>query len=240
MTEKKKRIDAIDAARGLALVLMVIHHTLIDLVKLCGAPWWIFSNPVFDVLHYVFAGLFIFLSGLCCRFSHSNLKRGLIAFAIALGMTAVTSLPIINDPILFGVLHLLGFCMIFFALTRKLWDAIPRKAAPVLYVALIVFTAWLVEHTSIPNAVARWIFPLGWTYQGFYTADWFPLFPWLFVFLLGTWAGLYVVEHKLPEKFYTFTCPVLPQIGRRSLLIYVLHQPILYGLIYGIKWLFKL
>ncbi len=238
MTEKKKRIDAIDAARGLALVLMVIHHFLIDLVKLCGAPWWIFSNPLFDLLHYIFAGLFIFLAGLCCRFSRSNLKRGLIAYGIAMVMTVVTSLPIINDPIRFGVLHLLGFCMIFFALTHKAWDAIPRFLAPILYIALLVGSALLIHYTDIGSA-ARWLFPFGWMYPGFYSADWFPIFPWLFVFLLGAWAGLYVVEHKLPERFYTFTCPILPQIGRKSLLIYVLHQPILYGLVYGAKLIFK-
>ena len=236
--EKKKRIDAIDAARGLALVLMVIHHFLIDLVNLCGAPMWIFSNPVFDVLHYLFAGLFIFLSGLCCRFSHSNLRRGVICLAIAMGITVVSSLPFIDDPIRFGVLHLLGFSMVFFALTHKAWDAIPRKAAPVFYVVMTVFTTWLVAHTSIGPA-ARWLFPFGWFEKGFYSADWFPIFPWVFVFLLGTWAGLYVVEHKLPERFYTFTCPVFPQIGRKSLLIYVLHQPILYGLILGVQALLK-
>ena len=237
--EAKKRIDAIDAARGLALVLMVIHHLLIDLVNLCGAPMWIFSNPVFDVLHYIFAGLFIFLAGLCCRFSHSNLRRGVICFALAMVITVVSSLPIIDDPIRFGVLHLLGFAMVFFALTRKAWDAIPRKAAPVFYIAMTVLSAVLVAHTSIGPA-ARWLFPFGWTYKGFYTADWFPVFPWIFVFLFGTWAGLYVVERRLPERFYTFTCPVLPQIGRRSLLIYILHQPILYGVIYLIKFIFKI
>ena len=237
--EKTKRIDAIDAARGLALVLMVIHHLLIDLVNLCGAPMWIFSNPVFDVLHYFFAGLFIFLAGLCCRFSHSNLRRGLICFALAMVITVVSSLPVIKDPIRFGVLHLLGFSMVFFALTHKAWDAIPRKVAPVFYITMTVLSAVLVAHTSIGPA-ARWLFPFGWTYKGFYTADWFPIFPWLFVFLLGTWAGNYVVERRLPERFYTFTCPILPQIGRKSLLIYILHQPILYGLIYGIKLLFNL
>ncbi len=236
--EKKKRIDAIDAARGLALVLMVIHHFLIDLVNLCGAPLWIFSNPVFDVLHYVFAGLFIFLAGLCCRFSHSNLRRGILCLLIAMGITVVSSLPLIDDPIRFGVLHLLGFSMVFFALTHRAWDAIPRKAAPVFYIVMTVFTAWLVAHTSIGPA-ARWLFPFGWFEEGFYTADWFPIFPWVFVFLLGTWAGLYVVERKLPERFYAFTCPVLPQIGRKSLLIYVLHQPILYALIMGVQALLK-
>lgn len=237
--EKQKRIDILDAARGLALILMVIHHGLLDLIVLCGAPEWFFSNPVFDVLHYIFAGLFIFLSGLCCRLSRNNLKRGLICFGVALAMQVVTSLPFIGEPIRFGILHMLGFSMVFFALTRRAWDAIPRKTAPVFYVVLIVLTAWLVENTTIPEVLARWIFPVGWTYRGFYSADWFPLFPWLFVFLLGTWAGLYVVERKLPERFYTFTCPVLPQIGRKSLLIYVLHQPILYAVIYAVKLIFK-
>ena len=239
MENAKKRIDAIDAARGLALVLMVIHHLLIDLVNLCGAPWWIFSNPLFDLLHYIFAGLFIFLAGLCCRFSHSNLRRGVIAFAIAMVITVVTSLPIIDDPIRFGVLHLLGFCMVFFALTRRVWDSVPRPVAPVLYIVLLVASALLVSRTDIGPA-ARWLFPFGWMYPNFYSADWFPIFPWLFVFLLGTWAGLYVVERKLPERFYTFTCPILPQIGRRSLLIYVLHQPILYAAVYAVKFIFKL
>ncbi len=234
--EKKKRIDAIDAARGLALILMVIHHGLLDLIVLCGAPEWLFTNPVFDVLHYFFAGLFIFLAGLCCRFSRSNLKRGVLCFAIAMGMTVVTSLPIINEPIRFGVLHLLGFSMVFFALTHKAWDSIPRAVAPVVYIGMLIFTGWLVNHTSI-GAAANWLFPFGWVPDAFYSADWFPIFPWIFVFLLGAWAGLYVVEHKLPERFYTFTCPVLPQIGRRSLLIYVIHQPVLYAVILGVKFL---
>lgn len=234
---QKKRIDSIDALRGLSLVLMVIHHFLYDLVSLCGAPGWLFSNPVFDVLHYIFAGTFILLSGVSSRFSHSNLARGVKCFVIAMVMTLVTGLPFINDPIRFGVLHLLGFCMIFFGLTGKIWDLLPRRLAPVFYTALLVGSALLVEHVGIGGA-ARYLFPLGWTYPGFYSADWFPIFPWLFVFLLGTWAGLYIKEHKLPERFYTFTCPVLPKIGRCSLLIYILHQPILYGLIFGAKLIF--
>ena len=233
---QKKRIDIIDALRGLSLILMVLHHFFLDLIVLCGAPRWLFSNPVFDVLHYIFAGTFIFLAGVSCRLSRSNLKRGLKCFAIAMVMTLVTSL--IDSIIVFGVLHLLGFSMIFFALTGRAWDAIPRKAAPVLYVALLIGSNWLIANVDIGEA-AHWLFPLGWTYPGFTSADWFPIFPWLFVFLTGTWFGLYVKERKLPEWFYDFTCPVLPQVGRQSLLVYVAHQPVLYALIYGAKFIFK-
>ena len=89
-TERPARIELIDALRGLAVCLMVLHHFLYDLCAFLGAPWWLFTNPVFDVLHYFFAGLFIFLSGISSDFSRSNLKRGAKAMAIALGITLVS------------------------------------------------------------------------------------------------------------------------------------------------------
>ncbi len=55
-TERPARIELMDALRGLAVCLMVLHHFLYDLCEFLGAPWWLFTNPVFDVLHYFFAG----------------------------------------------------------------------------------------------------------------------------------------------------------------------------------------
>ena len=232
---KKKRIDIIDALRGLAVVLMVFHHFMYDLVVFLGAPDWFFSNPVFNFLHYIFAGLFIFLSGLSSRFSRSNVKRGLKVLAIAFVITIVTGL--MDMPIRFGVLHLLGFCMVFYGVTRKLWDEIPELLMPVLCVVLLVGSA-LAVHLIPINSSHLWM--LGWMYNGFFSADYFPIFPWLFVFLLGTWAGKFVVEHRLPEWFYEKRVPVFPAVGKKALLIYILHQPVLYGLTLGLKYIFKL
>lgn len=224
----RQRIGSLDALRGLAVCLMVIHHFLYDLVWLLGAPGWLFSNPVFDLLHYLFAGLFIFLSGICCRFSRSNLRRGLIALALALVLTLVTSLPAVDNPILFGVLHLLGASMVLFGLLGGALDRLPRWFQPLLYL-LLWGLGTLLLRVDI-GAAARVLFPVGWMYPGFYSADWFPLVPWLFVFLLGTWAGLFVKEKALPEGFYTFRCPPLEAVGRVSLWVYLLHQPVLYGI----------
>lgn len=232
----KNRIQIIDALRGLSVVLMVFHHFFLDLIVLCGAPQWLFSNPVFNFLHYVFAGLFILLSGVSSRFSHSNFNRGLKCFGIAMLMTGATAL--INSIIVYGVLHLLGTCMILYGLTQKWLDKIPRKAQPVIYIALLLITNWLVRNVDIGNA-AKALFMFGWTYPGFHSADYFPIFPWIFVFLAGTWAGIYIKEGRLPKWFYSFTCPVFPQIGRHALIVYVLHQPVLYGLIYAVKFIFK-
>jgi uncharacterized membrane protein len=150
-------------------------------------------------------------------------------------LTLVTSLPLIDMPIRFGVLHLLGFCMIFYGLTRRVWDAVPRLFAPVLYIALLVGTALA---TAIPTKLS-WLWMLGWTAPDFYSADYFPIFPWLFVFLLGTWAGRYIAERRLPAWFYDTRVPVLPAVGKKALIIYILHQPVLYGLVLAAAYLFK-
>jgi uncharacterized membrane protein len=129
-------------------------------------------------------------------------------------------------PILFGVLHLLGFCMLLYGLTRRAWDAISKPFAPILYIVLLIGSALAVSYIRIPSP-HLWI--LGWYSPDFFSADYFPVFPWVFVFLLGTWAGYYIAERRLPERFYTARVPLFPIIGRRALIIYILHQPVLYG-----------
>ena len=228
MEQTKQRIELMDAMRGLALCLMVIHHFLYDLVVFAGAPSWFFWNPVFEVLHYFFAGLFILLSGVSCNFSRSNVRRGLKALAVALGITVVTYF--MGMTIVFGVLHLLGSCMLLYGLTQGFWLRLNGKApwvVPVLCVVGILATAKLVNGypTETPHL---WMFGL--TTVGFYSSDYFPLLPWMFVFLLGTWVGKYVRDGRLPRWFYAAKAPRLAAVGRRSLLIYVVHQPALYAL----------
>lgn len=179
-TERPARIELMDALRGLAVCLMVLHHFLYDLCAFLGAPWWLFTNPVFDVLHYFFAGLFIFLSGISSDFSRSNLKRGAKAMALALGITLVTYF--MDMTIVFGVLHLLASCMLLFGLTRGFWEALPAWVLPVLCLALIFLTAPCADGVTTQTP-QLWLF--GFTTPDFASADYFPLLPWFFVFLLG-------------------------------------------------------
>lgn len=227
MEQKRDRIQLIDAIRGLCVILMVIHHLLYDLVEFLGAPGWLFSNPVFDVLHYVFAGLFILLSGVSSRFSRSNIKRGLKVIAAALVITAVTY--VIKMPIYFGILHFLGFSMVLYGLTEKPLNKIPKIAAPVIYVILLAASAIAVNNLNIES---KYLWMFGITHPGFYSADYFPIFPWIFVFLFGTWLGEVIKNGRLPKRFYTANPPVLPAVGRKAFIIYLVHQPVMYGIVY--------
>ncbi len=204
---------------------MVIHHFLFDLVVFLGAPEWLFYNPVFNFLHYVFAGLFVTLSGVSSRFSRSNVKRGIKVLVVAYAMTVVTYF--MNIPIRFGVLHLLGFSMIIYGLTGKFLDRLPRRFALLLYAVLV---AILTPVTTLVTVKARFLWMFGFIYDGFFSSDYFPIFPWLFVFLFGTVVGMYIKERRFPEWFYTLDPPVFPAIGRHALLIYIVHQPVLYGI----------
>lgn len=222
--QKRERIELMDAMRGLAVCLMVIHHFLYDLCEFLGAPWWLFTNPVFDVLHYIFAGLFVLLCGVSANFSRSNLKRGAKALALALGITLVTYF--MGMTIVFGVLHMLACCMLIYGLTRRFWEALPNWVMPTIAVLGVLATHSLVHgvRVDVPG-----LFMFGFCAPGFSSSDYFPLLPWFFVFLFGAWAGKYVKSGRLPRWFYTTKAPHLAAVGRHALAVYVLHQPVLYG-----------
>ena len=228
------------------MVLMCFHHFFYDLAAFLGAPWWIFSNPVFNVLHYIFAGCFILLSGVSSRFSRSNLRRGGILLLIALALTAVTWLgDFLGEKLLggapgvlivCGVLHMLAVCMLFYGFTHRFWDRLPDWVMILFCALATVLTARLANGVLIDGP--GWLFPFGFIAEGFYSADYFPLFPWLFVFLFGTWLGEKIRAGKLPEGFYTYRVPFFPAVGRHALLIYILHQPVLLLITLGIGAMF--
>ena len=234
INEVPKRIQSIDALRGLCVVLMVVHHLLYDLVAFLDAPEYLFTNPVLDVVHYLFAGMFIFLSGVSSRFSRSNVRRGLKVIGAALAITVVTYF--LNMTIAFGILHFLGFAMVFYGLTGKLWEKLPQWLTPLLCILLLVLSSLWIRQTGYVEC--KWLWMFGFQYKGFYSSDYFPILPWIFVFLFGTWAGKYIRGGYLPKWFYSVSPPLLPSIGRKAFIVYLVHQSVLYGAVMLVKLLF--
>ena len=71
----------------------------------------------------------------------------------------------------------------------------------------------------------------------FASADYYPLLPWIFLFLAGYWLGEAFLQRRAPEFCYREHLPALGWIGRHALIIYLAHQPVVYGVLWLADWL---
>lgn len=242
-----KRIYLLDELRGFAIFCMVFYHAFFTMAYFfnfnIGSQLFTFFTP----LEPFFAGLFILISGICSNFSSSNLKRGLKLLIIAIAITLITYFFIPEALIVFGILHMLSISIILFGLTEKLLNKIPLIIGLILTAVLFLITMpvqngyiGIVNHPifNIPYSWYRlnFLFPFGIFNSNFYSSDYFPLFPWLFLFLFGSFLGRTAKKQSLPTFIYDSHVKFFSFLGKHSLIIYILHQPV----IYFICWLINL
>lgn len=237
------RVGLIDEVRGFAILCMVVYHAFYDIVNIFGVDIPLFYSPFINSLRTIFAGAFIFISGSACYFSRSNLKRGIICFGLGMVMTIGTALFMRDQLILFGILHMLGVSMMLYVPCHWVLKKLPDWLGIGILFVLFVLTYHLssgkmgipgVWEFTLPSTLydLGWLSPLGFLGGGFYSADYFPLFPWLFLFLLGSYLGKYLKAGKGPKFIYGTHSRPLAFIGRNTLIVYVLHQPVVYGILW--------
>lgn len=247
--QRRERIPLMDELRGLSVFCMVFYHGFFLLGWVFGfyAGDWLYA--FFSPLQPIFAGIFIVLSGVSSNFSRSNAKRGTRLLAVALGFSLVTCLvlPLMGLEgleIRFGVLHLLSCSMLLFALLRPLMEKIPTGVGAGIFFALYVLSFELeyrkigipgVWSLTLPDYLyqSEWLFPLGFRRRDFFSADYFPLAPYFFLFLAGTFLG------RLPTPDWAKKSRARPLafLGRHALIIYIAHQPVLMGILSVVKLL---
>lgn len=184
--------------------------------------------------------VFILLSGFCLPLGHHPFRRGAVVFGAGALVTAVTLLFLPEDVVWFGVLTLLGSSML---LTAAL-DPLLRRVPPAVGVAVSALLFWGTYPTmngfwnlpggrlALPQALyASWPTAyLGFMPKSFFSTDYFPLLPWLFLF----WAG-YFLHHLVGRgrlaPLRRSVCPPLGWMGRHSLVLYLLHQPVILGVL---------
>jgi len=231
---KKERVWELDALRGLFIICVVIIHAIFDMRYFLGMN--INTPKIYDFIQDNGGVLFIIISGICVTLGTHFLKRGLIVLGagglITLATYFMYRLNFSGKDIIiyWGILHLLGFCMIVYGLIRKL----PLWLTGVLGAAFVALGFYL--NTVITSG--GWmnlLVPFGLRPYGFMTGDYFPIFPHLGWFMLGIVLGRTVYKKKqtLLPKFPYKSWPIraLSFVGRHSLWIYLLHQPILSGIV---------
>lgn len=239
-TRPARRYAFLDELRGLDLLSMIAYHACWDLVVLFGvrADWYFAWQG--RLWQFCICSVFILLSGFCVPLGHHTLKRGLQVFLGGAVVTAVTLIFMTEDRVVFGVLTFLGSAMLLTALCRAFLERIPAGWGLLTSLALFAvcypvssgYLGLLDWRIVLPRALYANYFTafLGFLPDWFYSTDYFPLLPWLFLF----WAGFYLhclIGHKRMEPLHRSICAPLGWLGRNSLVIYLLHQPLIYGIL---------
>lgn len=225
-----KRIWELDAVRGICVLGMVIVHLIYDL----GSLGFEAAPPLFQFVQHWGGTAFVLICGICVTLGKKHIRRGLIVFGCGMLCTAVTAgmyrLGLAGKDIViyFGVLHCLGVCMLFWSFLRRLSNW-PLSVTGILLCAAGHF----LERVTLVDF--PWLVPLGFQYPGFFTSDYFPLLPNLGYFVFGILLGrtLYRRRETLLPQINSHSLPVrfLCECGRRSLIIYLLHQPLITGIL---------
>ncbi len=221
-----KRIWEIDFIRGIAIILMVIFHVIVDLKD--------FHDLHFEYLNgfWYYEGklaaiLFIVISGISCTFSRNTMKRGITVFAFGMVVTVATYFFDPQTYINFGILHFLGASMILASFLNKLG----KKNVIFLWGTIIIIVGYLFDHMYVNSP---YLFPVGLITKHYQSLDFYPLFPWFGIFLYGMGLGKTLYANKKSLLAFLPKHDFISLIGRHSLAIYLLHQPVLLTTLYVI------
>lgn len=226
----------IDVIRGMAVVGMVIYHFLVDVELLFGIPIGVYKFPVI-IMARIVATLFIVLAGVSASIKFERLKQqrkvvflefgkktGEILFWAGI-VSSVTYVMFPGETVWMGILHFLGIATIlivpFLYIKNNLWLG-------------IMGTVLLILGLFIPRIETTnyWLLPLGIVPKTFGSLDYFPIIPWFGLMLLGVILGRTIVK-KLDGMHIKTNSKLLllSEIGQKSLLVYLLHQPVMWGLL---------
>lgn len=229
-----RRIWEIDFLRGLSILLVVGYHLLYDLGAYVGVERFLgfttdLSTAAWTVAQRFFAGLFIVLSGISGTLTRSNVRRGGRLLAVALVITAATFVFDPSFAVWFGILHLLAVSMLIYGAAFEEAKAVTCAVWGVFVLGL---GAALPVWKRAVTVDFDWLLPLGIHSPGFSSFDYFPLIPWFGIFLIGAALGKSVyaprrslLPRNLPRTIFNFA-------GRHSLIIYIIHQPVILGILY--------
>lgn len=233
---QSSRFWELDFFRGLAVVMMVLYHFLYDLDYFGGYPLnvrsglWLYFAEATAATFIVLVGASLTISALRAKKGGASeelylrfFKRGLKIFSLGLVVTMTTYLLIGRGFIIFGVLHFIGvsIALAYPFLRLRTFNLFAGS----IFILIGVYLQGLT--LNFP-----WLLWLGFVPYNFYTLDYFPIFPWFGLVLIGIFLGNRFYQDgkrgfRLPDLSGYFIVDLLGTLGRNSLVIYLVHQPVI-------------
>ena len=238
MPEQKVRYFLIDGIRGLAIVNMVIFHFLYDVFMVFEKdPTW-YEMTAVHLWQQAICCTFIFIAGFVWSWGiENNIRRGILFNVYGIVISLVTLIFVPSETIWFGILNFMGCAVLIMLPLSKLLKHIPP--VPGLTACFLLFI--LCRHIQygyvgienlfkiqLPTVLysIKLLTPFGFPFQGFKSGDFFPIFPWIFLYMCGFFGNKIFMRHNLFKKIACRNIPILSEIGNKSIWIYLIHQPI--------------
>lgn len=234
--------NLIDGIRGLALLNMLFFHFFYDVYIIFGQnPVW-YSQPLVHIWQQYICMSFLFVSGISWHFSHNNLRRGILLNLYGLAITVITLLFLPSQAVWFGILNCIGCATLLLLPLKRFLTGKNAAAGLILSLLLFLLTYQVADGYVGIGPLRLWIPErlyhfrpmtiLGLPYPGFCSSDYFPLLPWFFLFLAGYWFWELISRYQAALSFFRIRIPLLSRLGKKTVWIYLLHQPLLYGAAY--------
>lgn len=238
MQEEKTRYSLIDGIRGLTIISMVLYHFLYDVFIVYDKnPLWASSFWI-QFWQQTICWTFIFISGFVWTWGRKgNFRRGILLNLYGLIISLVTVNLVPGEAIWFGILNFIGCAvLLMFPLEKVL-----KKVSPAwgFAVSLLLFIlcrripegVWGVKgvfQLYLPASLytTRILTPLGFPFKGFYSADYFPVLPWILLYICGYFGSRMFLKNDSLQRAARLNIPVLSSIGRNTIWIYLFHQPV--------------
>lgn len=227
-TQTHKRFAILDTYRGFVLINMIAFHFLYDVFMVFGVDRYWYFQPENRIWQQFICWSFILLSGWVWPYGASKaVKRGLFINLCGLIITVVTAVFMPGEIVIFGVLNFLGCAILLMVPLERLLKHIPALLGLVISFALFLLfyncNDWSIGVESIL------LIPIGFPTKGFFSSDFFSLLPWFFLYVTGYYLGRILENKQGFLRICDVKIPVLDIIGRKSIWIYLLHQPLCYG-----------
>lgn len=226
---RQRRLVTVDLFRGLSILLMIVFHFSFDLNHFHFIDIDIYHGDFWHYFRWFILSLFIFISGYTLSLVHGSrimldkvLNRSRELLVLSLLITVVTYFLFPHTWVYFGVLH-------FFTIAPLLVLPLVYYPKTALLVAIVLAWGYYESYFSV-NIFYQWFQPLLNLPER--TEDLVPILPWIIPMLVGIFAGHY---RLLPEAKPRKSFKMILFMGRHPIFIYIIHQPILFGLLMLIK-----
>jgi len=233
------RVHGFDVLRGFSVISMVAFHLCYDLKFIMGVPLTWFAPPLQDIWRASISWTFVFIAGAMFAWSRDNFKRSMRYLLAAAVVFLVTTFIAVDVPISFGIIYCMGACTLScWLLGRCSIRPSGSLAALLLFACFLVFWGLPVGHLGmgplqlpIPRQLyaTPWFSWLGLPGPHFASGDYYPLMPFLFLYLAGSAMGRKWRSDGVPDYLADLRSDVLELVGKHALPIYLLHQPLLFG-----------